>query len=144
MDSLMRNTIILVCTLAGAFWFYHAYDHLHGWKYAIAIFLGGFVGWSISSVLLKASGNLKSSKHTSSTVGIIKELGYSTIRINNMPRFKASVKYLGIEKTFEPLDPNTHLSLSTGDQAIIKYDPNKLENAYFDLEASIKLKSSRY
>ncbi len=137
----MKNMISIIMGLGGAYWFSDRYDHLSGWLYVINVFLGGFAGWSITSLLLKASGNLKSSKHSSSTIGVINELGYSTIRVNRMPRFKASISYLGIEKSFEPLPANTHLSLSSGDKAVIKYNPNKPEDSYFDLEESIKLKS---
>jgi len=136
----MGKFIIIISTLAGAIWFYNRYDHLSGWLYAINIFLGGFMGFSISALLTKASGNSKRSSHTSQAVGIIHDLNYSTIRINNMPRFKATVKYMGIEKVFEPLDPNTHLSLSVGDKAVIMYNPSNVNDSHFDFKASVKLK----
>mgnify|MGYP000075082027 CR=1 FL=1 len=137
----MKNLLIIIAGLSGAYWFSERYDHLNGLLYAINVFLGGFAGWSISSLLFKASGNLKSSKHSSSTIGIISELGYSTIRVNKRPRFKASVNYLGIEKIFEPLPEDTHLTLSKGDKVVIKYNPDDPIDSYFDLKESIELKA---
>ncbi len=137
----MKNLVIIIAGLSGAYWFSERYDHLSGLLYAISIFSGGVAGWSISSLLLKASGNLKSSKHSSSTVGTLNELSYSTIRINKKPRFKASVSYLGIDKIFEPLPADIHLALSRGDDVVIKYNPDNLLDSYFDFKESIELKN---
>jgi len=137
----MKKIVIIIAALGGAYWFSERSDHISGWLYVVNVFLGGFSGWSISSLLLKASGNLKKSKHSSSTIGTLNELSYSTIRINKKPRFKASVSYLGIEKIFEPLPADTPLTLSTGDEVVIKYNPDNYTDSYFDLEESIELKA---
>ena len=136
----MRNYIILIFTISGAVWFADRYSSLSGWEWVIQIGFGALVGWAVSSVLFKASGNSKRSSHTSQAVGVIQDLSYSTIRINNMPSFKAVVRYMGIEKVFEPLDPNTHLSLSVGDKAVIMFNPSNVNDSHFDFKASVKLK----
>lgn len=136
----MRNSIILIVTICFAAWFSQRYDHLNGWIYFANIFLGGFGGWSISSVLLKASGNSKSSKHSTQMIGTISNIGYSTIRINNMPRYKVTVRYSGIEKSFEPIDPDIQFSLSIGDKAVVFINPEKPEDGYFDVKKSIAYK----
>ena len=136
----MRKYIILIITIAGAIWFANAYDHLDGWHWVIQIGFGAFVGWSVSSVILKASGNMKSSKHNMKMIGLISNIGYSTIRINNMPRYKVTVRYSGLEKVFEPIDPDIQFSLSIGDKAIVYVNPEKIQDAYFDIKKSIQYK----
>lgn len=136
----MRKYIILIFTIAGAIWFGKAYSSLDGWEWIIQIGFGAFGGWSVSSVILKASGNMKNSKHKQKMIGIISNIGYSTIRINNMPMHKVTVKYSGLEKEFEPIDPDIQFSLSIGDKAIIYVDPLKIQDAYFDVKKSIQYK----
>ena len=137
----MKNIIIALCTLAGAAWFYQRNIHLHGWDFALQIFFGAFFGWSVSSVILKATGNTKTSKHTNRLTGIITDITYSTIRINNMPRYKVTIKYSGFENTFEPIDPSIQFSLSIGDKAVVYLDPKNPKNASFNLKESITYKS---
>lgn len=136
----MRKYIILIFTIAGAIWFGKAYSSLDGWEWIIQIGFGAFVGWSVSSVILKASGNMKNSKHSKEMIGIISNIGYSTIRINNMPRYKVTVRYSGLEKAFEPIDPDIQFSLSIGDKAIVYVNPEKIQDAYFDVKKSIQYK----
>ena len=74
-------------------------------------------------------------------IGIISNIGYSTIRINNMPRYKVTVRYSGIEKSFEPIDPDIQFALSIGDKAVLFLNPKKVEDAYFDVKKSIIYKN---
>ena len=83
---------------------------------------------------------MKNSKHSKEMIGIISNIGYSTIRINNMPRYKVTVRYSGLEKIFEPIDPDIQFSLTIGDKAIVYVNPEKIQDAYFDIKKSIQYK----
>ena len=83
---------------------------------------------------------MKISKHNKEMIGLISNIGYSTIRINNMPRYKVTVRYSGLERVFEPIDPDIQFSLSIGDKAIVHVNPLKIENTHFDLKGSIRYK----
>ena len=138
----MSKYIILFFTISGGIWFANRNIQLDGWDWALQVFFGAFAGWSISSVILKASGNMKNSKHSKEMIGIISNIGYSTIRINNMPRYKVTIRYSGLEKAFEPIAPDIQFSLSIGDKAIVYVNPEKIQDAYFDVKKSIQYKKA--
>lgn len=136
----MRAAIISICTLLGGLWFADIYDSNKGSLYVLSILMGAFAGWSISSVILKAGGNLKRNRHSTRMIGTITNIGYSTIRINNMPRYKVTIRYSGFEKAFEPIDPDIQFSLDIGDKAVVYVNPEKFDDAHFNVSESIKLK----
>ena len=139
----MRKYIILLSAIGGGIWFGKAYSSAEGWEWIMQIGFGVFVGWSVSSVLLKASGNQKSSKHTDQVIGIVTKIGYSSVRINNMPRLKVTVRIRGIERDFEPLDPDLQFSIKIGSKAVVYANPDDIKNAFFDTDQTIKFKAEQ-
>lgn len=102
---------------------------------------GFFTGWIIVDSLSKVlGGNFDSAKHTSRALGKISSISYSSIRINNRPQFKVSVKYLGIEKTFDPIHSDIQTHFKIGDTVIIYHNPNTHQDAHINLKESISRK----
>jgi len=102
---------------------------------------GFFTGWvifeSLSKVLI---GNSQSTSHTSRSIATITSMSYSSIRINNRPQFKVSVKYSGIEKTFDPIHSDIQTNFQIGDTVIVYHHPSNHQDSHLHLEESIRIK----
>lgn len=99
--------------------------------------------YSTLSTLFAATGSLEdTSKNTETSIGRILNIEYSSLRINNSPRFKLTVEYNGIINTFDYLDESVQFHFKIGDEIIIKYNPKDINQANIDLNASILNKNS--
>lgn len=74
--------------------------------------------------------------------GKILNIEYSSIRVGNSPRFKVTVEYNNLTKTFDALPEKVQFHLNIGDDCIIYYNPDDTQEAVFDTEASINNKES--
>jgi hypothetical protein len=79
-------------------------------------------------------------EYTCESEGIIKAISYSSVRINNSPRFNAQVKYLGIEKEFGLLPEAFQFNFSIGDSVVIKYLPDDINQSGLDFDLSLAKK----
>lgn len=79
-------------------------------------------------------------KHKNKVIGNIINIEYSSIRINNSPRFKITTEYLGITKSFDALDETVQFHLKIGDDAIIYHEENNPHNSHLNLEETIQRK----
>lgn len=82
-------------------------------------------------------------KHKHKVSGRIIGIEYSSIRINNSPRFKVTVEYLGLTKAFDALDEAVQFHLEIGDEAIIYYEESNPKNSHIDLKNTISKKQSK-
>lgn len=107
------------------------------------ILLVTFGCYSILSTLFAATGGLEdTSKNTGTSIGRILNIEYSSLRINNSPRFKLTVEYNGIINTFDYLDESVQFHFKIGDEVIVKYNPEDTNQANIDLDASISNKNT--
>ena len=74
---------------------------------------------------------------TKRITGEILDINYSTFRISNKPRFKVRVKYLNIEKDFDPIHEQVHLNFKVGDNIFLWIDPENNEDVYLDINESL-------
>jgi len=95
---------------------------------------------SINTIFLSLGVENKS-KHKHRTIGTILNIEYSGIRVGNAPRFKVTVEYEGISKSFDALDEAVQFNLNIGDDAVIYYEKGNLTNSHIDLEETIRLQS---
>lgn len=99
--------------------------------------------YSTLSTLFAATGGLEdTSKNTETSIGRILNIEYSSLRINNSPRFKLTVEYNGIINTFDYLDESVQFHFKIGDEVIVKHNPEDANKANIDLDASISNKNS--
>jgi hypothetical protein len=101
----------------------------------ISPYLGINTLWNLSE------SNVKSSLHTSKSIGKISSIEYSGYRVNNKPKFKVHVEYSGVKTSIDALSEKVQFNLSIGDECVIYYNPNNIKDLYFDLEESINLKN---
>ena len=80
---------------------------------------------------------IKTKSQTAKSIGSITSIEYSGYRVNNKPRFKVSVTYEGVSKSFDALSEKIQFHFNIGDESIIYYNPENLKDAFFDMEASI-------
>ena len=95
----------------------------------------------ISTLFGLNEGNKKTAEQTERTIGEIISMEYSGYRINNSPMFKVNIAYNEITKIFDPIPEKVQFNLKQGDKAVINYNPENIQDSYFDLEESIKLKN---
>ena len=86
---------------------------------------------------LEGSGPIPHS-YSSEGLAHIRKIGYSSIRVNGVPRFKATVFFNGKEREFDGLEEELQFRFKIGDKLVIRYHPDNDEKARVDLEASIK------
>jgi phosphopantetheinyl transferase (holo-ACP synthase) len=80
---------------------------------------------------------IKTKSQTIKSIGIITSIEYSGYIVNNKPRFKVSVSYKGVYKSFNALTEEIQFHFNIGDESIIYHNPENLKDAFFDMEASI-------
>jgi hypothetical protein len=94
----------------------------------------------ISALFGLKEGNLKTAEQTERTIGKIISIEYSGYRINNSPMLKALIKYNDNKKTFYALSEKVQFHFKIGDSVIIYFNPDNIDDAFFDVEESIKEK----
>jgi len=94
----------------------------------------------ISTLFGLKEGNLKTAEQTERTIGKIISIEYSGYRINNSPMFKALIEYNDNKKSFDALSEKVQFNFIIGDSVVIHYNPDNLDDAFFDIEESIKEK----
>lgn len=107
----------------------------------LVVLIVTFACYSFIFTLINTADLRDKSKHTEITSGKIINIEYSSIRVNNTPRFKITAEYNDIEGTFDYLDEAVQFNFDIGDEVIIKYNPNNAQDAHIDIEASIKNKT---
>lgn len=103
----------------------------------IVIFLSFIMPYLAINTLFVTQDNSTKSSHTKKTVGKIIDIEYSSIRVGNSPRFKVSVKYSGIENSFDALDERVQFHLRIGDNVVVYHDENDKMDAHINLDESI-------
>ena len=104
----------------------------------LAIFLCIASPYAVISALFGLKeGNLKTAAQTERTIGEIKSIEYSGYRINNSPMFKALIEYNDNKKTFDALSEKVQFNFIIGDSVVIHYNPDNMDDAFFDIEESI-------
>lgn len=81
---------------------------------------------------------VKSQSHTNKAIGEIMSIEYSGFRVNNKPRFKVTVAYNDIQKSFDALSEKIQFHFKIGDSVVIYYNPENISDAFFDVDESIK------
>jgi hypothetical protein len=94
----------------------------------------------ISTLFGLKEGNLKTAEQTERTIGKILSIEYSGYRINNSPMIKALIEYNDNKKSFDTLSEKVQFNFIIGDSVVIHYNPDNLDDAFFDIEESIKEK----
>lgn len=102
--------------------------------------VSAFAGYSISKLLMGMSSLTRHEKQTLRCTGIIKDFDYSSMRVNGKPRFDIRIAYHGNTKVFKNQESRSHLKLTEGDRVVIFANPKDINDAFLDLDASIKLK----
>ncbi len=101
----------------------------------ISPYLGVNTLWGLKEAVIKTkSQSVKS-------IGSITSIEYSGYRVNNKPRFKVSVTYEGVSKSFDALSEKIQFHFKIGDESVIYYNPENIEDAFFDVDESIIHKS---
>lgn len=106
----------------------------------LIILLTSFACYTTINTLYSALGIQDTKKHKSKVIGNIINIEYSSIRVNNSPRFKVTVEYSGITKSFDALDEAVQFHLVISDEAIIYHEENNPRNSHINLEETIKRK----
>jgi hypothetical protein len=94
----------------------------------------------ISTLFGLKEGNLKTAAQTERTIGKIISIEYSGYRINNSPMFKALIEYNDNKKSFDALPEKIQFHFKMGDSVVIHYNPDNMDDAFFDIDESIKEK----
>ena len=108
----------------------------------LVLLITSFACYSTISTIYLSLGIQDTSKHKKNVSGRIINIEYSSIRINNSPRFKVTVEYLGLTKAFDALDEAVQFHLEIGDEAIIYYEERNPKNSHIDLKETISKKQS--
>ncbi len=102
-----------------------------------------FGSWMTITVLVDLFISNKRQKcQNTKAIGIISDISYSDSRINNKPMFKVTVIYRKHVKTFDHINSNVQVKLNEGDEVVIYYDENNIDNSFLDVDSSIEHKSS--
>ena len=96
----------------------------------------------ISTLFGLNEGNKKTAEQTERAIGEIISMEYSGYRINNSPMFKVNIAYNEVTKIFDPIPEKVQFNLKQGDKAVINYNPNNIQDSYFNLEETINLKNN--
>lgn len=107
--------------------------------YMVAIIVS-IICYSTIFTLIKASGIEDTSRNTETVIGKILNIEYSSIRVNNSPRFKITAEYNGISNVFDYLDESIQFHFNIGDEIVINYNPDDMTKANINIEASIQNK----
>ena len=91
----------------------------------------------ISTLFGLKEGNLKTAEQTERTIGKILSMEYSGYRINNSPMIKALIEYNDNKKAFDALSEKVQFNFKVGDSVVIHYNPDNMDDAFFDIEESI-------
>jgi hypothetical protein len=93
---------------------------------------------TINTIYLSLGLNqIKKSVMTKKVIGAILNIEYSTIRVGNSPRFKATIKYNSKVKIFDALPEQVQFHLKIGDKAVIYFNPNDELDSTIDINESI-------
>lgn len=93
---------------------------------------------TINTIYLSLGLNqVKANAMSERVKGKILNIEYSSIRVGNSPRFKVTVEYNNLTKTFDALPEKVQFHLNIGDDCIIYYNPDDTQEAVFDTEESI-------
>lgn len=106
----------------------------------LVITIISFACYASIGTIYTSLGIQDTKKHKNKVIGNIIKIEYSSIRINNSPRFKITTEYLGINKSFDALDEAVQFHLEIGDDAIIYYEESNPHNSHISLEETIKRK----
>lgn len=87
-----------------------------------------------------SQGNVKTDMQSERTVGVIKNIEYSSFRMNNKPYFDVTVDYNNVSKVFSPLDERIQFNFKIADNVIIHYNPHNVLDSFFDIDKSINEK----
>ncbi len=102
-----------------------------------------FGSWVTVTVLMDLFiFNKKSKKQNIQTRGVINDISHSDTRINNKPLFNLTVTYNEHVRMFDNFSSDMQFKFNEGDEVIIHYDGNNMNNAYLDTNQSIELKNS--
>lgn len=77
---------------------------------------------------------------TKRITGKILDINYSTFRISNIPRFKVRVKYLNLEKDFDPIHEKVQFNFEVGDNIFLWINPEDNDDVYLDINESLSNK----
>ncbi len=92
---------------------------------------------TINTIYLSLGLNqIKKAVMTKKVIGEILNIEYSTIRVGNSPRFKATIEYNSKVKIFDALSEQIQFHLKIGDKAVIYFNPND------ELDSSININES--
>jgi len=106
----------------------------------IVVMIVSIICYSTIFTFINATGLQDTSAHKETTKGTILNIEYSTIRVNNSPRFKVTAKYGDTVNSFDYLDESVQFHFQIGDTIIINYNPDNIKDASIDLQASIENK----
>lgn len=81
---------------------------------------------------------IKTKSQTAKSIGSITSIEYSGYKVNNKPRFKVSVTYEGVSKSFDTLSGKIKFHFKIGDESVIYYNPENIKDAFFDVDKSIE------
>jgi len=106
----------------------------------MVVIIVSIICYSTIFTFINATGLQDTSAHKETTKGTILNIEYSTIRVNNSPRFKVTAKYGDTVNSFDYLDESVQFHFQIGDTIIINYNPDNIKDASIDLQASIENK----
>jgi hypothetical protein len=106
----------------------------------MVVIIVSIICYSTIFTFLNATGIRGTSRNTETTTGKILNIEYSSIRVNNSPRFKITAEYKDVSNVFDYLDETVQFHFNIGDEIIINYNPNDINEANINLEASIQNK----
>lgn len=106
----------------------------------MVVMIVSFICYSTIFTFINATGLQDTSTHKATTTGTILNIEYSSIRVNNSPRFKVTAKYRDTVNSFDYLDESIQFHFQIGDTIIINYNPDNIKDASIDLQASIQNK----
>lgn len=104
------------------------------------LFICFFVTYQIiGSLWTVKDATVRKKDQTETCEGEIKSISYSSIRINNSPRFQVTVEYMGISKTFDPISEKIQTDFSVGSKVVIYYDKNDIEDSFLSIRESSRV-----
>jgi len=106
----------------------------------MVVIIVSIICYSTIFTFINATGLQDTSAQKATTEGTILNIEYSSIRVNNSPRFKVTAKYGDTVNSFDYLDESVQFHFQIGDTIIINYNPDNIKDASIDLQASIENK----
>jgi len=106
----------------------------------MVVIIVSIICYSTIFTFINATGLQDISAHKATTKGTILNIEYSSIRVNNSPRFKVTAKYGDTVNSFDYLDESVQFHFQIGDTILINYNPDNIMDASIDLQASIENK----